>query len=262
MANAVTKVPMATVMWGDDKIERPLETQAANTIFYPGAMMALNAAGNAVKGDDTAGNKFDGINAESVRVEVFAGDPAGARVVKVERPFRFAMAIAAAVAGDEGKAIYAVDDCHVGYFGSVTNNILVGWVDQVQSATSVLVKPAYEGTGGLGSNGLAGADLIGLTPLAASGALAPHTAATYVVTKAGVAALTLAAPTAGVDDGVTIAVTSSTAFAHTLTATGLLNTGSVSVNVATFAAFAGATLKLMAYQGKWNVVYAVGITFS
>jgi hypothetical protein len=55
---------------------------------------------------------------------------------------------------------------------------------------------------------------------------------------------------------------SQTANAHTITATGLLNTGSASVNVATFAAFAGANVVLMAFNGKWNVISSVGITFS
>lgn len=98
--------------------------------------------------------------------------------------------------------------------------------------------------------------------IAASGAVAPHTSATYVITKAGVAALTLAAPTAGTDDGLTIKIFSATGNAHTLTATGLLQTGSASVNLATFAASAGAGLTLTAYNGLWIVTSSVGITFS
>lgn len=98
--------------------------------------------------------------------------------------------------------------------------------------------------------------------ISASGAINPHAAALYVITKAGVAALTLAAPTSGADDGKIIIFTSTTANAHTLTATGLLNTGGLSVNVATFAADAGAGLTLMAYQGKYNVLSQIGITFS
>lgn len=101
-----------------------------------------------------------------------------------------------------------------------------------------------------------------ITLLSANGALDNHNSNTYVVTKASIAALTLAAPTAGADDGKEITVTSSTAFAHTLTATGLLATGSASVNAATFAAFAGAGLRLIAYNGKWNVLSSVGVTFS
>ena len=84
----------------------------------------------------------------------------------------------------------------------------------------------------------------------------------YLVTKAGVQALTLAAPVSVVDDGKRITVSSNSANAHTLTATGLLNTGSASVNLATFAAFAGAGVVLEAVRGKWNVISATGITFT
>jgi hypothetical protein len=84
----------------------------------------------------------------------------------------------------------------------------------------------------------------------------------YVITNAGVTALTLAAPLA-TDNGISISISSATAFAHTLTATGLLQTGSAAVNVATFAAFAGATLSLRAYNLKWLVTSQnSGITFS
>lgn len=98
--------------------------------------------------------------------------------------------------------------------------------------------------------------------ISASGAVSPFVANTYIITKAGVAALTLAAPTATIDDGNEIVITSNTANAHTLTATGLLQTGAAPVNLATFAAFAGAGLTLMAYQGKWNVLSQIGITFT
>ena len=96
----------------------------------------------------------------------------------------------------------------------------------------------------------------------AADAISPHLSHAYVVTKAGVDAMTLAAPTAGTDDGITITISSNTANAHTLTATGLLQTGTASVNVATFAAQKGAGLTLQAFQGKWMVMSAVGITFS
>src|SRR5579859_7264096 len=100
MSAATAKVPVATVPWGDDKIERTTQFATATT-YYPGEMMALNSAGAADHAADTSGLKFDGVNAESDRVVVFSGDTAG-RPIKVERPFRFTMAIAAAAAGDEG----------------------------------------------------------------------------------------------------------------------------------------------------------------
>lgn len=98
--------------------------------------------------------------------------------------------------------------------------------------------------------------------VAADGAIPPHDGHTYVVTKGSAAALTLAAPTAGTDDGLIIKITSATAFAHVLTATSLLNTGAAGVSVATFAAHAGAGLILMAYNGLWNVMSSVGITYT
>ncbi len=147
MANATSKVPAATTRFGDDKIERGLEAVA--TIYYPGAMIALwgkggTSPGYATKCDDTAGKVFDGINADSDRIQVFSSDAAGDRVVKVQRPMAFEMAIAAAALGDEGKPVYAVDDSHVGY--SSTNLIFVGWVDQVLSATLVRVRPWWMGS--------------------------------------------------------------------------------------------------------------------
>lgn len=101
-----------------------------------------------------------------------------------------------------------------------------------------------------------------LNPIGASGAIDPHTAGRYMITKAGVAALTLAAPTAGADDGLEIEIISNTAFAHTLTATGLFQDGAGHVNLATFAANAGASIFLTAYQGKWNVQIVQGVTMS
>jgi hypothetical protein len=101
-----------------------------------------------------------------------------------------------------------------------------------------------------------------LTALTTNGAVNAHTTANYVITKAGILADTLGAPTATTDDGVMITITSSTAYAHTLTATGLLGTGTASTDKATFAAYAGAGLTLMAYQGIWLVQASVGVTFS
>jgi hypothetical protein len=78
---------------------------------------------------------------------------------------------------------------------------------------------------------------------------------TVVFTKAGVAAMTLAAPTAA-QEGTTIVFTSRTAHAHTVTATGLIEDGVTggSKNLATFAAFAGASLTLQAINLKWHVI--------
>lgn len=103
--------------------------------------------------------------------------------------------------------------------------------------------------------------------LSANGAIDPHTAAKYVITKAGVLADTLAAPTAGAvsaggDDGKVIKIGNSTANAHTITATGLLQTGDATTDVITFTGSAGGGVELMAYNGKFIVLSANGVTFS
>jgi hypothetical protein len=99
--------------------------------------------------------------------------------------------------------------------------------------------------------------------LSASGAIRADAAGSYVITKStGVAALTLAAPAIGTGDGIRIKVTSSTAEAHTITATGLFVDGASHVNVATFPSAGGGSIELLAYQGKWYVVCNNNVTMS
>jgi len=97
------------------------------------------------------------------------------------------------------------------------------------------------------------------TLIAVDGAIAPRVPGFFIITKGSAAALTLAAPTAGVDDGLEIEISSRTAFAHVITATGLLETGTASVNSVTYPTLgAGGTAWFTADNGKWIV--AVGGT--
>ena len=102
--------------------------------------------------------------------------------------------------------------------------------------------------------------------ISASGAIDPHTPAKYVITKAGVAALTLAAPTAVADDGVRIEFISTTAQAHTVTtpAAGDIRDGNSSDHdtVATFAAHIGANFCIEAYNGVWYVTDETAVTLT
>lgn len=102
--------------------------------------------------------------------------------------------------------------------------------------------------------------------LTASGAVNPHVPARYIITKAGVAALTLAAPTAGADDGVLLEFTSTTANAHTITtpAAGDIQDGNTSAHntVLTFNADKGASCLLCAYQGVWYVQSEIGCSLT
>lgn len=145
MANATSRVGEGSVPWTETGIHRvPAATTAT---YYPGAMIATDASGNAVKCDNTSGIVFDGINVNSARVQINSDDTVAlmkldqSKQITVDRPMRFAMDIAAAVDTDIGRAVYAAYDNEVSY--SQTNSILVGWVDQVLTATRVLIKPAY-----------------------------------------------------------------------------------------------------------------------
>lgn len=108
----------------------------------------------------------------------------------------------------------------------------------------------------LGSLSAAAVAGMGAAPpavISASGAINPHQSANYFITKATAAALTIAAPTVGTDDGVQIAFYSTTAAAHTLTGTNILRDGNTSNNksVITCNANIGASFSLYAYQGIW-----------
>ncbi len=107
-----------------------------------------------------------------------------------------------------------------------------------------------------------------LTTIAANGALSVSSGNYALITKAGVIALTLAAPTAGVQDGMRITIKAyNGANADTLVATSLIQTGGGSspYTTATFGvttAFVGATLTLEAYQGFWFVVSSSNVAFT
>jgi len=134
---------------------------------------------------------------------------------------------------------------------AVTNNASVGaWVDFAP---------------------MSGLDFTSPTPLssiAVNGALSVSSGNYILLTKAGVIALTLAAPTAGVQDGMVITITANNgAYADTLTATGLIQTGGAGspYTTATFGvttAFNGASLTLKSYNGYWYVVSSVNVAFT
>lgn len=85
-------------------------------------------------------------------------------------------------------------------------------------------------------------------------AINPHVSGNYIVKTAGVDAMTLAAPTAGVDDNLSIAIFSDTTNAHTVTATALFANGTALKTTCTFGAFKGAGIVLRAFNGVWQVV--------
>jgi hypothetical protein len=249
MANTTTKVPQGNVNWGDDKIVRGLAATAQT--YYPGAMVGLDSSGNLTKLDDTAALKFDGVISDTVRETVISGEAAGDRDILVQRPFRLTMLIDSAAAGDEGRPVYALYDNEVRYSGTTYAN-LVGYVDQVISSTQVLIRPAYSGSVGTQA----------VNVISADGAVTQKDGL-VMVTKAGVCAMTIAAPTSGVDDGKRLTILSTTAQAHTLTfATTGFNDLGASGDVATWGGAKGDGMTIRAYAGKWWTEYTRNVTIA
>jgi hypothetical protein len=82
------------------------------------------------------------------------------------------------------------------------------------------------------------------------------------LTKAGVAAMTLAAPTAVTDDGKILVIVATTANAHTVTiANGLSGVGA-GADVGTFGGAVADRVVLIAYNGIWYPVVNVNVTFA
>lgn len=87
----------------------------------------------------------------------------------------------------------------------------------------------------------------------------PHVPGNYIVNTAGVDSITLALPTVGADDNLSIAIYSATTNAHTITLPSAQLAAGVSLKTtAALAAFAGAGILLRAWNGTWQVVGSQG----
>ena len=83
---------------------------------------------------------------------------------------------------------------------------------------------------------------------------------TLLLTKNGVASITLEAPGASLD-GLKLDILSSRAFAHVVTAAGLIDDGQAGAkNTLTFADFVGASVTLQARKGRWVVLATKAVT--
>lgn len=94
---------------------------------------------------------------------------------------------------------------------------------------------------------------------AASGAITQKSGL-VTLSKAGVAAMTLADPVAITDDTKMLRIVSKTAFAHTVTLAGGFQGGAN--HVATFGGAIGDTLELIAIAGKWYQQPSINQTLS
>lgn len=96
---------------------------------------------------------------------------------------------------------------------------------------------------------------LSVTSYTADGAI-PVAEGIAVLTKTSAAAMTVAAPVSGTDDGLVVEIVGGTDFAHVVTFTGTtLLDGTTGANLKwTSAAFIGSALRAMAMTGKWLVL--------
>lgn len=109
---------------------------AAAKRIFGGALVARDAAGNAVPAANTAGLRLLGVS-EEWDVNNLAG-AAGDRSVKVRSRGRYTLAASGLAAGDEGKLLFVVDD-DTGAL-TTTQLITIGPIAKVLSATSAEVE--------------------------------------------------------------------------------------------------------------------------
>jgi hypothetical protein len=98
--------------------------------------------------------------------------------------------------------------------------------------------------------------------LTADGAI-PIKSGVVEIAKASAAALTIAAPTTA-QNGTIMLVVNSTAYAHVVTFTGstLYNGTSTAKTTATFPAYVGGGLRLLALGGKWYAHGYINVTIA
>lgn len=120
---------------------------------------------------------------------------------------------------------------------------------------------AVTAPGGVVGN-VTGGVLAPVVEVTGDGAIAvPSVDTKYVVTKAGVAAMTIVNPTDVTHDGLTLTFISATAQAHTLTrgTTGFNDAGAAG-DVATWGGAKGDGMQITAWDGKWYVNYLRNVT--
>ena len=266
MANATARVARAVRSYRDEILTHSYGTVSSKTQLYVNAMVGLNA-GYLAKFDDTAAMTFFGLVNEDegnpyVPTDGSASATAGSILlgVDVRQPPAFELYIASVAITDIGRRVYALDDQTGTLDPSATTYAnLVGVVKDLVFAADggstvsnyALVSPVYT---------LPRAGVIAGV-YGASGAVTIRNGIVFI-TKAGVAALTIADPTSGTHDGLVMRFQSTTAQAHTLdnSAGSGFNAGGGATDVGTWGGAKGDGMEITAYGGKWYVNYLRNVT--
>lgn len=148
MANATDIVKKGVVRKTDEFIIRGVETLAAETRFYPNAMIGVDVTGYLCKFDDTQGATFFGVVTQDQGSPLLPASTAGdgTAELRCQQPQRFELAIASVAVTDIGKKVYAVDD-QTGTLDASTRTYanFVGHVVDVVATGIALVEPSYDG---------------------------------------------------------------------------------------------------------------------
>lgn len=110
---------------------------------------------------------------------------------------------------------------------------------------------------------LAGGVKLPIQVIAANGAITIKSGVALLTKADGALAVTLAAPVKGDDDGKVLSIVSTTAKAHTITATTIgFNAGDAAADVATLGGAIGDGLTVVAYNGEWYVLNNINATLA
>jgi hypothetical protein len=264
VANATARVARAVRSYRDEILKHSYGTVTARTTLYVNTMLGLTVGGYLAKFDDTQTLRFFGTTNEDHGNPVIPSDgatsaTAGAAVlgVDVRQPPAFELAITSVAITDIGRRVYALDDQTGTLDASATTYAnLVGVVKDLIFATDggspvanyALVQPDYGPANGDQLQVWAANGAINLKP------------STVILSKAGIGVMTLALPTTGVHDGMTIRILSSTANAHTVTtpAAGYNATSTI----ATFGGAKGDGFQLTAFGTTYLVNWTRNVTLS
>lgn len=135
-------------------------------------------------------------------------------------------------------------------------------VDRGVNGTQAVAHGALsDATHGIGSEFISQSPSLNIVSYGVTGAIAiPKVESLILLTKAGVGAMTLAAPSKG-SSGLRLTIMSETAQAHTVTnTTPGFNGADTAGDVATFGGAKGDNLVIVSVGGQWNVVSAKNVT--
>ena len=238
MANATKRGNVGQTPFGD--YETLYGAVSTAQIFYPNALVGLNASGYLDKLDDTAIKRFVGVMG-GVEQEVLSGGSNGDVLIPVKQPRFVTLTFSSIALANLGQLVYASDD-QTGSLTPGTYGNLIGKLVYVINATTGVVQTNYFGEEAAAP----------LQVLSGDGAIQIKSGA-VMITKGSIAAITIAAPTAGADDGKTIEAISTTAFAHVVTSGTVGFNAKGSSGTATYGAAKGNSFRIKAYQGNWYV---------